>query len=260
MKWRLTLALLLVLGVITGNSNAADVWVESSDGGLCKLAIQGDIDKNTPSQLASRYKSLNKGKPDQCNFITLLLNSNGGDVEAAISAGEFVRQKSMYTMVSVPSSCASACVFVLLGGVTRTPGGNIGLHRPFTGALSTSESMAKGQYERVNRLIRQYLNRMNIPEALLDAMNQIPPGSMQWLRGSSDSGRLQELHLSGEDPVWAEQKNSGSAKNLGVSKKDFYLRQQSVEAICGPAPVSSNQMAAIEKWGKCHDDVMKGKR
>ncbi len=258
MKWRLTILLLFVFGSISGNSNAADVWVKSSEGTLCILVMQGEIDKNTPAQLASRYKSLKNGHPDECKNVMLALDSSGGNVEAAMSAGEFVRQKKMITMVSAPSSCASACVFVLVGGVNRIPVGNIGLHRSFTGELSESESMAKGQYEKVNRLIKQYLNRMNIPEALLDAMNQIQPGTVQWLNGSSDGSRLQELHLTGQDPVWAEQRDSAFAKKLGISKKEYYFREQRVEAICGPVPVSPN--ADISKWGRCNDDVMQGRR
>ncbi len=133
-------------------------------------------------------------------------------------AGEFVRHKKMWTTVN--SSCASACVFVFLGGVTRLPAGNIGLHHPFTDELSTSESVAKGIYEKVNHLVRQYLNRMNIPETLLDAMNAVPPGEIKWLKGGYKDGfpdieRLKELHLFGEDPVYADQRDSAAAKSYG---------------------------------------------
>ena len=153
MKWRLSIFLLFFFGSISGNSNAADIR-DASEKSLCILTIQGEIDTNTPTQLTSHYKSLKNGKPEQCKKIFLELDSNGGNVEAAINDGNFLRQKKITTIIPQDASCASACVLVFIGGVNRLGAGNIGLHRPFTDSLSTSESMAKGRYEKTNGLIR----------------------------------------------------------------------------------------------------------
>jgi len=253
MKWGLALALLLVFELITGNSNAADVR-DTSEKSLCILTIQGEIDNNTPTQLTSRYKSLRNGKPEQCKKIFLEIDSNGGNVEAAMNVGNFLRQKKITTIISRDASCASACVLVFIGGVNRLCAGNIGLHRPFIDTLSTSESMAKGRYEKTNSLIRQYLNRMNIPEALLDAMNAVPPGNIEWLNGE----QLKKLHITGEDPVNADESDSLAAKTLGISKKEYYSREQRVRAICGDDNPSNAD--AVQRYIKCYEDVMNGRR
>lgn len=108
MKWGLSLSLLFVFGLLTGNIDAAE---KKSD---CFIQFEGEIDENTPSRLALLYNALNNSKPEQCSIIMLRLDSTGGNVEAAIRAGKFVRQKKIWTVVPINSSCASACVFVLL--------------------------------------------------------------------------------------------------------------------------------------------------
>lgn len=249
MKLVLSVSLMISFLLSIGHADAAQKK------SFCKMQLQGEIDRNTPSRLVSLYNALNNSNPEQCEKIMLDLNSSGGDVEAAMRAGEFVRQKRIWTLVPNNSSCASACVFILIGGVKRLPGGNIGLHRPFTDSLSVSETVSRGSYERTNLLIKQYLNRMDIPEALLDAMNAVPPGQVKWL----DGDRIRELRLLGDDAVYADQKDSASAKWLGISKKEYYLRQQRVDANCGNGDnvISSD---AVMRYAKCYEDVMNGRR
>lgn len=254
MKLGSALALFFVFGLMTENSNAADVGGES--GPICFLTINGEIDNNTPSQLASRYNSLKNGKPDQCSLVQLYLNSNGGNIEAAMKAGEFVRQKKIWTVVANNDTCASACVLLFVGGVDRGAIGNIGLHRPFTDELSASESTAKAHYEKTKKLISQYLNRMNIPEALLNAMNTVPPSEVKWLTVLDDE-RLKELQIVGEDPVYADERDSAYARKLGISKKEYYYRQQRIKAVCGD---DYSTREARSRRNKCLDDVMNGRR
>lgn len=257
MKWGSAFAFLLMF-VSTCNVNAASITETAN----CWMVLEGEIDKFTDSTLATRYKSVNNGKPDQCRpAVNLLLNSNGGDVEAAMRTGEFVRQKKLWTGVRQNNACASACVLVLVGGVHRINAGNIGLHRPFLDKYSNSESESRTTYEKNNRLILKYLNRMNITESLLKAMNLVPPGEMQWLTFQDDK-QLHELNITGEDPVYADERDSANAKKWGISKKEYYLRQQRIESVCAAdaRDAGPSNPDATRRYGKCMQDVLSGKR
>lgn len=230
-------------------------------GDMCWIFLEGDINSSTPDDLAARYNSLNNGHPEACFIRTLFLTSNGGNVESAIRAGEFVRQKEMHT--AVLGQCASSCVLVFLGGVSRSAdSGSIGLHRPFSESLSMTESNAQSKYEEANRLILQYLTKMNIPEALLITMNAVPPQKIKWLNDE----QLQELQIVGDDPAWDDKIASKAAKKRGISKKEWYARRQRADAICEKLRVdafdSDGRPTPIEDempWLKCVEKIHQGR-
>jgi hypothetical protein len=64
-------------------------------------------------------------------FISVELNSPGGDVSEAMQIGRLLRQRFMYTFVLADHECASACVLILMAGVGRMPmpSSRVGLHR-----------------------------------------------------------------------------------------------------------------------------------
>ena len=226
--------------------------------GVCQIKIDGRIDKYTAGNLAYIYNSTND--PDCKKFISI--NSPGGDVIGAINAGEFIRQKEMFISVDGSASCASSCVLLFVGGVDRWVFGKIGLHRPYSTIYSESDSQAKSRYEKINTTIRNFLKRMNIPDRLLDEMNATSPSEITWL--NSDSPKLSELHIYGQDPVWYDRKNSQEAKKLGISMEEFYKRVNKSKIICDLNKVDPNnrmnmdQLFAAHK--QCQDEVMAGKR
>ncbi|SRR6266702_1099797 len=253
MIWISALVLLFVI-TPTFNVDAASITYNSSK--FCAIRVDGEIDKSTYAGLVNLYKSINK-EADNCTNRTfyLALNSNGGDVEAAIKIGEFIRENRFTTIVDQKSNCVSACVFPLLGGVNRIVIGNIGLHRPFLNKYSNSETESKTAYEKNNQLILNYLRRMNITDTLLNAMNSVPSGQVRWI---SDDKQLSELNLTGEDPVYADERDSSNAKKWKISKQEYYLREQRVETIC--ADDRRNFASNPSQYGKCLTDVMSGRR
>ncbi|HRF90318.1 MAG TPA: hypothetical protein PLF65_05925, partial [Desulfobacter postgatei] len=67
-------------------------------------------------------RALNQAKKadsDWESYRTLLLNSEGGDVATAMAIGRRVRQAQIVTGVHERSICASACILILAGGVSR---------------------------------------------------------------------------------------------------------------------------------------------
>jgi len=261
---RILSALILIAAFIIFNSthdaSAATVIKSNVEFG-CYIALNGAIDKRTDIDLATAYNSFDKDKLDNCGTAILILNSNGGDVDAAIRAGNFVREKNMTTTVFGPESCASACVLIFLGGVNRNIVGKsarIGLHRPYSVNYSDSTAAAKDSYEKINHQVRQYLDRMNIPDNLLNIMNSVPPAEVKWLTRKYDYNQLKALFIVGKDPVWEEQHDSMEAKKLGITKAELYSRRskqnakagnfgEELDAILEDQCYDMKQM----KWGNC---------
>lgn len=238
----------------------------------CNIIFIGNIDNSTAGKIAKQYEQIKRENKCRYSPITLFLNSNGGDVDAAITAGDFIRNNNIETTIDINDSCASACVLTFLGGVKRNALGRIGLHRPYSSALSSSEPESRWSYERINNKVSQYLVRMNIPVSILNAMNAVPPSEIKWIHpefvDDADHKQLIELHIIGTDPVSDDQKDSADAKKLGISKQEYYSRLQRAKAIC-PDPVydrNGNMYSSTEReerrrqYGQCYWDVMYGRR
>jgi hypothetical protein len=227
----------------------------------CNIIFTGEIDKLITANIAKQYEQIKRENKCRYSPISLFLNSNGGDVDAAIMAGDFIRRNNIETMIDINDSCASACVLTFLAGVKRAVYGRIGLHRPYSSALSFSEPESRQSYERINNKISQYLVRMNIPVGILDTMNSVPPSEVKWLHAEfvddEDYKQLVNLHLIGRDPVFDDQTDSSEAKKIGISKHEYYSRKQRAEAICYSR--SGNSRPSIQE-GKCYWDVMYGRR
>lgn len=238
----------------------------------CNIIFTGNIDNLTAGNIAKQYEQIKRENKCRYSPITLFLDSNGGDVDAAITAGDFIRNNNIETMIDMKDSCASACVLTFLGGVKRATMGRIGLHRPYSSALSSSEPESRKSYERINNKVSQYLGRMNIPVGILNAMNAVPPSEIKWIHpefvNDDDHKQLIELHIIGTDPVSDDQKDSAEAKKIGISKQEYYSRIQRAKTIC-PDPVydsngnlysSGESLERGKQYGRCYWDVMYGRR
>lgn len=222
----------------------------------CTYFVSGDIDSATPRHIED---SIQIARRSGCGLITFRFDSNGGDVRAAIAAGDLIRSAGAITIVPLPASCASACVFAFVGGANRFVVGRVGLHRPYptVGAATVLEASAKR--DKINAELRGYLTRMGIPSLLLDEMNSVPPGSVRWLDGAQgfDGPEIRSLQISGEDPAWADYRDTRRAKDLGISLPEFYKRQQRAEVVC---PQAGSNAEVQEQRFKCIQAVLAGKR
>lgn len=161
------------------------------------------------------------------------LNSNGGDVETALKIGRIVRERKLHTIIQRDAGCASACVFVLLGGVQRSGEGQIGLHRPYFGALpanATQQDILNAN-RALSTKIKAFLGEMNIGNELLSAMQAIPPNSMRWLSRQE----AQNFGVYGTDVVYDELRVAKNAEIYGVTSAAFRARAVAATAACKAA-------------------------
>jgi hypothetical protein len=112
--------------------------------------------------------------------LLVLLNSPGGDGDAAMAIGHLLRQKKAHTFVT--GRCESACVFILASGVARAARSRtVGVH---AGRLTISDPQGKVLKEvdatrslndsfkltSFNSDIRNYFAEMGIEHGLLDVI------------------------------------------------------------------------------------------
>lgn len=101
------------------------------------INIKGQISKNVLEKVRASISQV-KGDPIPAGLI-VLLDSSGGDGEAAMQIGRLFRLAN--AQIFVTGECASACIFVLAGGVVRVaPAYSVGIHR---GRITMSNSDAK---------------------------------------------------------------------------------------------------------------------
>lgn len=161
---------------------------------------------------------------------TLRLNSNGGDLSEALAIGAKAHALKMTVSVTSGSSCISACVFILAGGIDRYVDGRVGIHRPYfpvDGALT--EEAQKRSYAVVERQVKAYLDQVNVPTSLFDKMFRVPPQSVRYLSATE----LQEMALSGADPYYEEAASAQMAASLGITKTEYLSRRAVAEKCMG---------------------------
>jgi len=165
-------------------------------------------------------QDLGLGNPssDKQQLYFVGLNSNGGSVSAAISIGKAIRDENVGVILAESNSCVSACVLLLAGGVTRTVGGQVGVHRPY---LEEDRGYTTGSqkkiYAEIEKKVKEYLSYVNVPTSLYDLMFRIPPEKVRFL---SDV-ELQEFNLNEDDPFFKEAEYATAANKVGLTKLEY---------------------------------------
>jgi hypothetical protein len=127
--------------------------------------------------------------------VSVVLDSRGGDADAAISMARLIRREPVFSAEPVEtrvsdgpeSVCFSACVVVFSAGYRRSLdfeiGGNaalpsrIGIHGPgqFDPANQRYDSAATNvEIQRVSRRLKDYFGDIGVSEALVDDMYAVP--------------------------------------------------------------------------------------
>ena len=128
-------------GVALRSANAADVSQAANRcvrENMIHLYYNGEI---TPSFARLMREVPSFAEENSINVRILELTSAGGDVDAAMSAGDQVSDASW--TVWTQKNCYSACVFLVAAADTRSISGKIGVHRiiPSRSSASTADEL-----------------------------------------------------------------------------------------------------------------------
>ncbi len=222
--------------------------------GVRVLEINGDIRPALVQQVRNALKDVD-GRRYPAGAL-LLLNSRGGDGMAAMQIGRIVRAAKAHTFVR--GRCASACVFILAGGVVRSaPAGHgVGIHRPrLSGFVKgvgivdidpASNPNAAAALEAGNLRSQAFLREMGLPDALFQAMMATPSGEMRYL----NAAELSEFGLSGFDAAYRDARAPEAAGRYGVTAEEFVRRTLLVPDRCAA------DTAAPQEFVRCYRRVL----
>jgi ATP-dependent protease ClpP protease subunit len=244
-------------------ADAAQIEIASSATELPLIKLQGEIDARTPGSLESALNFVQpqlsqtikdtegrypiwKGKLGEIWGAQLSIDSDGGDVEAAMKCGEIARKYHLSISVPRNASCASACVFLLVGGSSRLVVGRIGIHRPYSTGYSQSLSESEQRYKTLNAAVAQYFGAMNMTPRLIEAMNAVPSDEIRWLT----KDEMNAMGLGVPDPIWQDRSDSLWAERYGVTKQEYYRRKQMAVSRCEVF------VAVNAAHQRCQEDVM----
>lgn len=182
------------------------------------------------------------------SLIAAVLDSPGGEIQAALAAGAALRELNAFTVVGQGARCASSCVLLLAGGVSRMAFGEIAVHRPHFADLPSGTSAAEtmAAIKRRDAAIAQYLQAMNVPASLLERMNAVPPERSHTLTPEEVSRYL----LSETDPVFDERTVARLAEQYGTTSSEYRRRSAAAMSKCG----LPGQAGFVE----CHDAILYG--
>ena len=183
---------------------------------------------------AAALKSAIEALKSETVTITIILQSSGGDWDAAMLIGRLLRQ-TRSTAIVAPPGCSSACVLVLAGAVSRHVSGPVRIHRPYsTSVAEATYQDAQRRFRAMDTATRSYLSEMNIPERLYDAMLEIPSHSGRTLT----EAELAQYRLDQKDVVEADVSEANAARRYGFSRQEYLRRKAQSEKECGPSTVS----------------------
>jgi hypothetical protein len=172
----------------------------------------------------------------------VILNSRGGTVDESLAIGRKIRAARLRTIVQRSGECYSSCVLIFAAGVDRRASGKLAIHRPYLQDIEKGKSVEEIRNARANQIdrIRAYLESMEIPMSLLDAIISIPPNEIRILTDSD----LQAYRLTGEDPSYEEYRVNWSAKLSNLPTAEYRQRHAAAwdkcEAYKGEANVCVN--------------------
>jgi len=198
--------------------------------------------------LQGHYEKVRTFLAQQKNYMTLfVLVSPGGDVNEAMMIGRLFKkylihtwspeyfldrfflpnfgtdQPPRYRCEGADCVCASACALIWFGGVSRS--GSVGLHRPRISdptfkALPPAE--AAKVYRKALDDITRYLDEMEAPRPMVDAMVATDSSNIWWVNAEFD--RLEQPPTYAE---WAESACGNFSKQEQDTLNDLIHRKSS---------------------------------
>ena len=197
----------LVFAGLIGPAAVAGVAVldDGAGGGSAKIRIQSAIHKGDLAAFEAAIDRVSRTATARINgvpFVTVELNSPGGDVVEAVGIGRVVYRHAAMTLVRPGQECVSACVFIMMAGAVHTPNGAaIGVHKPMLVAWrNMSYAEARAKYDGLMRYLRDYFHELGVSDAAYDVMMGTSSYDMRYLTW----WEMDAWGLRGEGPAWRQ--------------------------------------------------------
>ena len=203
-------------------SNPADIAYARAPAGSAeevRVYLSGAITREDVVSAGVMAGLLKSGKQKIADNAVWLA-SNGGDIDAAMDLGRLLRSIGVFTLVGKDDQCLSACVFAFMGGERRVVAGRLGIHRPFLPVVLDTPDR-QGRFRYLQKVLRNYIEELDFPASLYEAVMMVPPESMHMLALAD----LKRFYLDGISPLSEDTVDAASAYRLGISMFEFLQRK-----------------------------------
>ena len=204
------------------------------------IQLSGEIKPGDANKVVALYRS----NPIRFLKSSWSLNSNGGDMAEAIKIGTMV--KEFYQFVEVLGNgqkCASACFFIYISSVNRSALHlALGIHRPYFSPANFANlppDQAKRRYDSMASKVREFLNKNEVPNDLVEKMFSLSSEEIYWLS-------MEDRERIGTRPPWYDQ--------YILSKCGFNSRKE-YDAASRLVRGDESQRPIMMKWAKCEGDA-----
>ncbi len=189
MRFRVALAVLGLVAGLAGAPNVRAMTFERVTAGQCAqracVLAKGPIDNRSVAGLVAFAREAKLGEGS-----IVFLDSLGGDHVAGIALGREIRKRGFDTFVAgsdgrggfVKSDCASACVYMFVGGVRRgaAEDSRVGVHQlAMVNPKSAPEGVTNAQW--LMGLAADHIQDMGANPQLLSLALKTPSQAMYWL-------------------------------------------------------------------------------
>ena len=138
------------------------------------IKVVGEIQYEEENSLEDAIETVQREKLD-LKLNAVVLNTRGGNVDAALKMGRLIRKHGLNTYLAPKSECASACIFILIGGITRMAFGELSVHRSGVDINSpTTLQKLKKHNDDNTKEVNDYVEEMGISPLLADAILMTP--------------------------------------------------------------------------------------
>ena len=184
----------------------------------------------------------------------VVLNSPGGNGYAAMRIGEFLREKKLNTYVASGANCASACVYVLIGGVVRMAYGRVAVHRTTFTDEYPIEKLEKALRDADKKSVA-YVEGMGISSLLADAILNTP----NWATRQLDDRERRRWGVHGTDRIYEEMWFRKTATETKLTLDEVIKEFDKNIAACKSPPINFEMTMwdCVRSKIKNRDDVYK---
>jgi hypothetical protein len=205
--------------------SSADVYLQGGD----TLFISGEIKPEDVAETKTLLEELSgPGAPGLTRFATtVFLDSDGGDVYAAMDIGRLIRAALGQVNVAVPAKCLSSCALIYIAGIRRFNAGTVGLHRPYLNGSPKSAAEISQTYPKLIADVRKYVAEMGITEEFSNIMLNTDPADMRVYVTDEIKAIVPDA-----DPQFDEIETARGARKYGIDTAEYRIRDQRASAEC----------------------------
>ncbi len=189
-----------------------------------QVFLSGEITHADVDSVAVMEGLLKSGK-QKIAGNTVWLASNGGDIDAGMELARRLRKLGIFTLVGKNDQCLSACVYAFMGGERRSVAGRLGIHRPYF-PFTEGTPNRPARFRHLQQTLRQFIEEMDFPDSLYEAVMLVPPESLQIL----STVDLKRFYLEGISPSSEDMVDAAAARRLDLSMFEYLKRKAKAPA------------------------------